>query len=77
MTGHDINVIERMVKEMGVKVECVPTSRPKMLKDIQAGKLNVAVGGITRNVGRICYIEMFPGYAPFGKVALVRAAEKA
>jgi len=41
-----------------------------------AGKFNVAVGGITRNVGRIRYIEMLPGYAPFGKVALVRSADK-
>ena len=76
MTGHDINVIERMVKEMGVKVECVPTSRPNLMKDIQAGKFKLAVGGITRNVGRICYIETLPGYAPLGKAALVRAAEK-
>ena len=76
LTGHDIDVIELMAKEIGVKVEYVPTSWPNLMKDIQAGKFDVAVGGITRNVGRIRYIEMLPGYAPFGKVALVRAAEK-
>ena len=75
--GHDIDVIELMAKELGVKVEYVPTSWPNLMKDIQAGKFDVAVGGITRNVGRIRYIEMLPGYAPFGKVALVRAADKA
>ena len=75
-TGHDIDVIELMAKEMGVKVEYVPTSWPNLMKDIQAGKFDVAVGGITRNVGRIRYIAMLPGYAPFGKVALVRSAEK-
>lgn len=74
--GHDIDVIELMAKEMGVKIEYVPTSWPNLMKDIQAGKFDVAVGGITRNVGRIRYIEMLPGYAPFGKVALVRSAEK-
>ncbi len=74
--GHDIDVIELMAKEMGVKVEYVPTSWPNLMKDIQAGKFDVAVGGITRNVGRIRYIEMLPGYAPFGKVALVRAADR-
>jgi cyclohexadienyl dehydratase len=74
--GHDIDVIELIAKEMGVKVEYVPTSWPNLMKDIQAGKFDVAVGGITRNVGRIRYIEMLPGYAPFGKVALVRSAEK-
>ncbi|MEO8015687.1 MAG: transporter substrate-binding domain-containing protein [Polaromonas sp.] len=75
--GHDIDVIELMAKEMGVKVEYVQTSWPNLMKDIQADKFDVAVGGITRNIGRIRYIEMLPGYAPFGKVALVRAADKA
>lgn len=76
-SGHDIDVIELVAKEMGVKVEYVPTSWPNLMKDIQANKFDVAVGGITRNVTRIRQIEMLPGYAPFGKVALVRAADKA
>ena len=75
--GHDIDVIELMAKEIGVKVEYVQTSWPNLMKDLQADKFDVAVGGITRNIGRIRYVEMLPGYAPFGKVALVRAADKA
>ena len=75
-SGHDIDLIELMAKEMGVKIEYVPTSWPNLMKDIQAGKFDVAVGGITRNVGRIRFVEMLPGYAPFGKVALVRSADK-
>ncbi|RYF72855.1 MAG: transporter substrate-binding domain-containing protein, partial [Comamonadaceae bacterium] len=76
-SGHDIDVIEAMAKELGVKIEYVPTSWPNLMKDIQANKFDVAVGGITRNVIRIRQIEMLPGYAPFGKVALVRTADKA
>lgn len=76
-SGHDIDVIELMAKEMGVKVEYVPTTWPNLMKDIQAGKFDVAVGGITRNVARIRQIDMLPGYAPFGKVALVRVEDKA
>ena len=75
--GHDIDVMELMAKEMGVKVEYVQTSWPNLMKDLQADKFDVAIGGITRNIGRIRYVEMLPGYAPFGKVALVRAADKA
>jgi cyclohexadienyl dehydratase len=75
--GHDIDVIERMAKELGVKVEYVPTSWPTLLKDLQASNFDVAVGGITRNVNRMRQIDMLPGYAPFGKVALVRTADKA
>lgn len=76
-SGHDIDVIEAMAKELGVKVEYVQTSWPNLMKDIQSDKFDVAVGGITRNVTRIRSVVMLPGYAPFGKVALVRSTDKA
>ena len=75
-SGHDIDVIETMAKELGVKIEYVPTSWPNLVKDLQGDKFDVAVGGITRNVNRMRLFDMLPGYAPFGKVALVRAADK-
>lgn len=70
--GHDIDVVEAMAKVLGVKIQYVETSWPNLMKDLQADKFDVAVGGITRNVARIKQVEMLPGYAPFGKVALVR-----
>ncbi len=76
-SGHDIDVIETMAKELGVKIEYVQTSWPNLVKDLQADKFDVAVGGITRNVNRMRLFDMLPGYAPFGKVALVRSADKA
>ncbi|QIL81305.1 transporter substrate-binding domain-containing protein [Diaphorobacter sp. HDW4A] len=75
-SGHDIDVIEAMAKEMGVKIEWVPTTWPNLMPDLKANKYDVAVGGITRNVARIGQANMLPGYAPFGKVALVRKADK-
>lgn len=75
-SGHDIDVVEAMAKEMGVTIQYVPTSWPNLMGDLQANKFDVAVGGITRNVNRIAKAEMLPGYAPFGKVALVRKAEQ-
>ncbi len=76
-SGHDIDTIEAMAQELGVKIEYVATSWPNLLKDLQANRFDIAVGGITRNVGRIRYVAMLPGYAPFGKVALVRTEDKA
>ncbi|NGM88301.1 transporter substrate-binding domain-containing protein [Parapusillimonas sp. SGNA-6] len=70
--GHDIDVIEAMAKALGVRIEYVQTSWPNLMKDLLADKFDVAVGGITRNVARIRQADMLPGYAPFGKVALVR-----
>ena len=75
-TGHDIDTIEALAKELGAKVEYVPTSWPNLLKDLQANRFDVAVGGITRNAARMRVAAMLPGYAPFGKVALVRASDK-
>lgn len=73
--GHDIDVIEAMAKQLGVKVEYVQTSWPNLMQDLLADKFDVAVGGITRTAARIAKVEMLPGYAPFGKVALVRKSE--
>lgn len=70
--GHDIDVIEAMAQQLGAKIEYVPTTWPNLMPDLKADKYDVAVGGITRNVARISQAEMLPGYAPFGKVALVR-----
>ncbi len=76
-SGHDIDLVEAMAKELGVKIEYVPTTWPNLMKDLQGNRFDIAVGGITRNVTRIRQVEMLPGYAPFGKVALVRATDKA
>lgn len=74
--GHDIDVIEAMAKELGVEITYVETSWPNLMADVQADKFDVAVGGITRNVTRMSQVDMLPGYAPFGKVALVRKDEE-
>src|SRR5690625_2048462 len=73
--GHDIDVITAMADELGWSIEYVPTSWPDLLSDLQADKFDVAVGGITRNAARLGQVDMLPGYAPFGKVALVRKSE--
>lgn len=70
--GHDIDIIEAMAKQLGVKTEYVQSSWPTLLNDLSEDKFDVAVGGITRTAARIGTVEMLPGYAPFGKVALVR-----
>lgn len=74
--GHDIELIEKMAKELGVTIEYVPTTWSNLLADLQAGKFDVAIGGITRNATRLRKVAMLPGYAGFGKVALVRSADQ-
>lgn len=74
--GHDIDLIELMAKELGVQIEYVPTTWKSLLPDLKENKFDIAIGGITRNVARISQTEMLPGYAAFGKVALVRSEHK-
>lgn len=75
--GHDIDVIEAIAAELGVQIEYVQTSWPNLMDDTLDDKFDIAVGGITRNVARISRVAMLPGYAPFGKVALVRKDQAA
>ncbi|GHS99846.1 cyclohexadienyl dehydratase [Synergistales bacterium] len=74
--GFDVDVIALIAKELGVKVEFVPTSWPKLMEDHKADKFDISLGGITRNVARMVVADFLPPCAPFGKVALIRAEDK-
>jgi cyclohexadienyl dehydratase len=74
--GHDIDLARLLAAELGVTVEFVPTSWPKLMEDYLAGKFDVAVGGITRSLARMMKADFLPPYAPNGKVALIRKADK-
>jgi cyclohexadienyl dehydratase len=74
--GFDIDIINKIAEILNVKVEFVPTTWSKLQDDLAANKYDVAIGGITRNVTRISRFTFLPGYAPVGKVALIRAEDK-
>jgi len=74
--GHDIDLAQLLATELGVTVEFVPTSWPKMMDDYLADKFDVAVGGITRSLTRMMKADFLSPYAPNGKVALIRKADK-
>ncbi|PKL02209.1 MAG: cyclohexadienyl dehydratase [Synergistetes bacterium HGW-Synergistetes-2] len=74
--GHDIDLAELLASELGVAVEFVPTTWSKLMEDYLAGKFDVAVGGITRSLARMLKGDFLPPYAPNGKVAIIRKADK-
>ncbi|MDR2945587.1 MAG: transporter substrate-binding domain-containing protein [Candidatus Adiutrix sp.] len=74
--GFDVDLIQMMARDLGVEVQFVATTWPKLMDDFKADKYDVALGGVTRSVARVAQSEFLPGYAPFGKVALIRAADK-
>lgn len=75
MKGFDIDLIEAMAAAAGWKVEYVKTPWKGLEAGIKENKFDVAVGGITQNLARTSWGAFLPGYAPFGKVALVRKAD--
>jgi cyclohexadienyl dehydratase len=74
--GHDVELVELLSAELGVALEFVPTSWPKLMEDYLGGKFDIAVGGITRSLARMLKGDFLPPYAPNGKVALIRKADK-
>lgn len=74
--GYDIEVAKLIAKELGVKVEFVPTTWKTLLDDLQAGKFDIAMGGITRTTKRQTICNMTNPYLVFGKCFLVRKGDK-
>ncbi len=74
--GHDIDLAGLLAADLGVKVEFVQTSWSKLMDDFLADKFDLAVGGITRSLARMLRVGFLPPYAPNGKVAIIRKADR-
>ncbi|MCM3403480.1 MULTISPECIES: transporter substrate-binding domain-containing protein [Cytobacillus] len=74
--GYDVDAAKELGKDLGVEVQFVSTTWPDMLKDLQADKFDIAVGGVTRNTARQKNAYVSQGYISFGKVPLIRAEDK-
>ena len=74
--GHDVDLARLLAADLGVKVEFVQTTWSKLMDDLLADKYDIAMGGITRSLARMLLVDFLGPYAPNGKVALIRAADK-
>ncbi|WP_394138687.1 transporter substrate-binding domain-containing protein [Cytobacillus oceanisediminis] len=74
--GYDVDAAKELARDLGVEVRFVGTTWPNMMKDLQADKFDIAVGGITRNTARQKTAYVSQGYLSFGKVPLIRAEDK-
>lgn len=77
--GIDADAATMLAKAIGpnVKVEVVKTSWPTLSADLQAGKFDIAMGGISWSAPRAQIGELSHPYVSDGKVALIRASDKA
>jgi len=77
--GIDADAAVMLARAIGpnVRVEVIKTSWPTLSADLQAGKFDIAMGGISWNAARAQIGELSSPYVSDGKVALIRASDKA
>jgi len=74
--GQDVDMIEAFARARGYELHFVHTSWPTMLDDLQEGKFQIAVGGISATKERKERALVSDDLAVTGKVALVRSGEE-
>lgn len=74
--GIDIDLANRLAKDMEVSLEFVPTTRQELTRDILLGKFDVAMSGLARTMKQTLITNMTTGYFECGKSLLIREADK-
>ncbi|MBQ4495806.1 MAG: transporter substrate-binding domain-containing protein, partial [Selenomonadaceae bacterium] len=75
--GIDAELSKIIAESLGVKIEYVPTTWPTLAADMQAGKFDIALCGISRNYARAKVMAMSDAYGEglFGKTILCRKTD--
>ncbi|WP_320171034.1 transporter substrate-binding domain-containing protein [Maridesulfovibrio sp.] len=73
--GFDIAVAQSFADRLGVRLELVPTTWKTLMKDLNDGKYDIGMSGITRTIARQKEACFSQGYVTFGKTPLVAASK--
>ncbi len=74
--GLDIDLIQDFAKSHGYKIIFVKSSWPTLMSDYEAGKFDVAVGGISKTPEREQKAAFAMSYLTSGKTPIARCTEK-
>jgi cyclohexadienyl dehydratase len=74
--GFDVDMAEALGKALGVKVEFVPTAWPQLMKDFEADKFDVAMGGVSITLDRQKKGLFSTPIMREGKTPIARCADK-
>ncbi len=69
--GFDIVVAKIFAEKLGVKLELVPTTWQKLMNDLNSGKFDIGMSGISRTISRQKEACFSKGYVTLGKTPLV------
>jgi cyclohexadienyl dehydratase len=75
--GHAIDIVKAFASAEGYDVTFVPTTWPTMMSDLQAGRFQMAAGGISDTPEREEEALLSDPVGATGKVALVRCGDEA
>jgi cyclohexadienyl dehydratase len=75
--GFDIDQADALAQALGVKLEFVPTSWPKLAADLQSKQFDVAVGGVSITLERAKHGFFSLAYLNDGKTPIARCADQA
>jgi cyclohexadienyl dehydratase len=75
-SGFDVDMAEALGKALGVKVEYVPTAWPQLMKDFEADKFDVAMGGVSITLDRQKKGLFSSPIMREGKTPIARCADK-
>ncbi|MBV8914961.1 MAG: transporter substrate-binding domain-containing protein [Acetobacteraceae bacterium] len=75
-TGLDVDMAESLARAMGVKLEIVPTAWPNLMSDLQAGKYDVGMGGISVTLDRAKTAMFSASVMRTGKAPIARCQDR-
>lgn len=73
--GIDIDMAQDLAHALGARVQFVPTTWPTLIDDLEAGKYDIAMGGVSRNAERQKVGYQSIAYYTGGKAAIVRCED--
>ena len=74
--GMDIEAAQKLGKALGAKVTFVKFKWPGLIKDLLAGKFDIAMGGVSRSLARARVAAYTKPYMTIGTCPLVRKGEE-
>jgi len=75
--GIDIDLARNLAQSLGVELVFVETSWPTLMADLQAGRYDIGMSGITRTLDRQKLADLTGPYHQGGKAPIVRCGEEA
>lgn len=73
--GIDMELARDLGKSLGAEVVFVKTSWPTLLEDLQAGKFDVAMSGISKKLNRQRVGMFSDGYVSYGKMGIAKCSK--